>query len=530
MKRKLVIGTFWLSFANLFSKILGIIYIIPWLAMMGSQQNGLEAQALYNVAYVPYALFLTLGTAGFPSAIAKQVAEYNGKNNFRTSLKVLKVSGLLMTVTGIISAIMMYILAPTLAKNSPISNIEDAILCIRSLCPSLAIIPILSVFRGFFQGNNDLKPFSLSQVLEQLGRIIFILGFTFFILQINHGNIAQAVKLSTFASFIGGMLALLYLIIYVYKRRLIYQEKLRSSLPELPISTKQLIRSIVMESIPFVIIGSAITLTQLIDQLMLKEILILKGGFTLKGIEFLFSLSSANPNKLTALIIALSASVGGASLPLIAEIGNRNQEELERAIADSLRMTLMMLLPMSIGLMILSQPAYRLIFGPDKQGGNYLVIAVLAAIIFSLFTAMFTIIQSLGEHRMALIYFGFGLITKIILQIPCIYFLEGYGVNIASVISFGLVTVLAYRRLTTKYKIMPLYYVRSNITRVLIGSFVMGIICFIFAQSLKQFFNIDSWLSSLLYSSIIASIGVFVYGIIVFRKTAKKYFLAFKSR
>jgi len=530
MKKKLVVGTFWLSFANLFSKILGIIYIIPWLAMMGSQQNGLEAQALYNVAYVPYALFLTLGTAGFPSAIAKQVAEYNGKNNFRTSLNVLKVSGILMTATGIISAIVMYILAPTLAKNSPVNNIEDAILCIRSLCPSLAIIPILSVFRGFFQGNNDLKPFSLSQILEQLGRIIFILGFTFFILQVNLGNIAEAVKLSTFASFIGGILALLYLIIYVYKRRAIYQENLNSSLPELPLSTKHLIGSIVKESIPFVIIGSAITLTQLIDQLMLKEILIRKGGFTLKGIEFLFSLSSANPNKLTALIIALVASVGGASLPLIAEIGHRNKDELEKAVADSLRMTLMMLLPMSIGLIILSQPAYRLIFGPDKQGGNYLAVAVLAAIIFSLFAAVFTIIQSLGEHKMALTYFSFGLIAKIILQIPCIYFLEGYGANIASVISFGLITILAYKRLTIKYKIMPLYYVRSNIARILVGSLIMGVICLISSRLLNPFFNINSWSSSLFYSIIIACIGVFVYGIIVFRKTVKKYYLAFKNR
>ena len=219
MKKKLVIGTFWLSFANMFSKILGIIYIIPWLAMMGSQQEGLEAQSLYNVAYVPYALFLTLGTAGFPSAIAKQVAEYNGKNNFRTSLNVLKVSGLLMTATGIVSAVLMYLLAPLLAQISPVSNTEDAIMCIRSLCPSLALIPVLSVFRGFFQGNNELKPFSLSQILEQFGRVVFILGFTYFVLQVNQGKIAEAVKLSTFASFIGGLLALVYLFVYAYQRR-----------------------------------------------------------------------------------------------------------------------------------------------------------------------------------------------------------------------------------------------------------------------------------------------------------------------
>lgn len=530
MKKKLVIGTFWLSFANMFSKILGIIYIIPWLAMMGSQQEGLEAQALYNVAYVPYALFLTLGTAGFPSAIAKQVAEYNGVNNFRTSLKVLKVSGLLMAATGIVSAILMYGLAPILAKNSPVSNIEDAIMCIRSLCPSLVIIPILSAFRGFFQGNNDLKPFSLSQILEQFGRVVFILGFTYFILQVNQGNIAEAVKLSTFASFIGGVLALCYLVLYVYQRRQHYRQKISDSLPALPVSVKQLVGSIVKESIPFVIIGSAITLTQLIDQLMLKEILVFKGGIPLKEIEFLFSQSSANPNKLTALVIALAASVGSASLPLIAEIGRRNRDELERAVADSLRMTLMMLLPMAIGLMVLAQPAYRLIFGPDSQGGNYLVVAVFAAVAFSLFATVFTIIQSLGEHRLALSYFSYGLVAKMVLQMPCIYFFEGDGANLASTISFGLITVLAYKRLANIYEIRPLFYVRRNIGRVFGGCLVMGGVCYLVGLILQNYLDFSSWMASLLYSMIIASIGILVYGLIVFRKTAKHYYVAYKNK
>lgn len=521
MKKKLVVGTFWLSFANLFSKLLGIIYIIPWLAMMGSSEAGLEAQALYNVAYVPYALFLTLGTAGFPSAIAKQVAQYNGQNNFRTSLKVLKVSGGVMAVTGLLSAILMYMLAPLLAQTSPVSNVEDAIMCIRALCPSLAIIPVLSVFRGFFQGNNDLKPFSLSQILEQFGRVFFILVFTYMIRQMNHGKIAEAVKLSTFASFVGGVIALLYLGLYAYRRRHRYRQAIRQSLPALPISLKPLVGAIIQESIPFVIIGSAISLSQLIDQLMLKEILLAKGG-DLKEIEFLFSQSSANPNKLTALVIALAASVGSASLPLIAEIGKGNRDELERAVADSLRMTLMMLLPMAIGLMVLAQPAYHLIFGWDVQGGRYLMMAVMAAVVFAIFGVVFTIIQSLGEHALALRYFAYCLLAKLVLQAPCIYLFEGYGANLASALSFGLFTALAYRRLVKGYQIRPLGYVRNNLSRVFLGSFTMGGVCWLVGQWLQTYLAIESKLGSLVYSLIIASLGVIVYSVIVFRQSVKR--------
>ena len=60
-------GTFWLSVSNIICKVLGIAYLIPWLILMGSIEDQQSAQALYNVAYLPYALFLSLGTAGFGS-------------------------------------------------------------------------------------------------------------------------------------------------------------------------------------------------------------------------------------------------------------------------------------------------------------------------------------------------------------------------------------------------------------------------------------------------------------------------------
>ena len=54
MNKKLMQGTFWLTFANLLCKVLGVVYLIPWLSMMGNNQDGMLATTLYNVGYLPY--------------------------------------------------------------------------------------------------------------------------------------------------------------------------------------------------------------------------------------------------------------------------------------------------------------------------------------------------------------------------------------------------------------------------------------------------------------------------------------------
>ncbi|MDR4288246.1 polysaccharide biosynthesis protein, partial [Bacillus thuringiensis] len=62
MNKKILSGSFWLSFGSIVSRILGVVYLIPWLIMLGSYHNQLNAQALFNSSYTPYALFLSIGT------------------------------------------------------------------------------------------------------------------------------------------------------------------------------------------------------------------------------------------------------------------------------------------------------------------------------------------------------------------------------------------------------------------------------------------------------------------------------------
>ena len=105
---------------------------------MGTIHDQQTAQAIYNVAYLPYALFLSLGTAGFPSGIAKKIAELNIKGNKNQIKKLFKSGLIVIEIIGILSALLMFIFAPTLSKISPIVDHTAGITAIRSLCFSLS--------------------------------------------------------------------------------------------------------------------------------------------------------------------------------------------------------------------------------------------------------------------------------------------------------------------------------------------------------------------------------------------------------
>ncbi|HQZ20556.1 MAG TPA: oligosaccharide flippase family protein, partial [Trichococcus flocculiformis] len=253
---KMVQGTFWMTFGSIFSRLIGALYIIPWNALMGSTDAANTANALYSIGYTPYQLFLSIGIAGFPAAMSKQVAQYNAKNQYRTGIDIFKKSMFFMLLTGAVSAALMYGLAPMIAENSPAASPEDGALVIRALAPALLLVPGMSLMRGFFQGYQDMVPSAISQVFEQVGRVIYILGATYIVMQLLDGNIATAVAHSTFAAFVGAIVATIILLFYYKKKMAEYQPLIANSEPSSNIQTTAAIKSMLQESIPFILIGS----------------------------------------------------------------------------------------------------------------------------------------------------------------------------------------------------------------------------------------------------------------------------------
>lgn len=143
-------GATWLSIGNIFSRVIGILFIIFWMRWIGTPKEANEAHAIYSIGYSYYSTFILISTGGIPSAISRQIASYNAKEQFTVSHKLFKSGLLLMSGTGLISSLLFFWLAPQLARLTPTTDLDSVIMTIRSLAPALLIIPILSIIRGFF--------------------------------------------------------------------------------------------------------------------------------------------------------------------------------------------------------------------------------------------------------------------------------------------------------------------------------------------------------------------------------------------
>ena len=166
----MVRGMAWLTVGNFISRLLGIIYIIPWYMWLGEDKA--VANALFNMGYQVYANFLLISTVGLPTAVAKQISKYNTLGREDISYYLVREFFKLMLVLGAVFAGVMYVASPLLAELSGSKALLIPVM--YSLVPPLVIFPAMSIMRGFFQGHNDLKPYAISQIAEQVVRVIWI--------------------------------------------------------------------------------------------------------------------------------------------------------------------------------------------------------------------------------------------------------------------------------------------------------------------------------------------------------------------
>ncbi|MCD1277566.1 polysaccharide biosynthesis protein [Streptococcus sinensis] len=507
-QQQMLRGTAWLTASNFISRLLGAIYIIPWYIWMG--RHGAEANGLFTMGYNIYAWFLLISTAGVPVAVAKQVAKYNTIDKEEHSFTLIREFLKFMLLLGAVFAVIMYLLSPVFASMS--GGGKDLIPVMQSLSWAVLIFPSMSVIRGFFQGFNNLKPYAISQIAEQVIRVIWMLLTAFFIMKIGSGNYVEAVTQSTFAAFIGMLASMGVLVFYLWKTGM-----LRSILdkPEnsAEIKGRTLLWDTVREAIPFIITGSAIQLFQIIDQMTFINSMKWFTRLNESQLKVMFAYFSANPNKITMILIAVATSIGGVGIPLLTE--NYVKGDLKataRLVQDNLSMLLFFILPATIGSVLVAEPLYTVFYGkPDSLALGLFIFAMLQTIILSIYTVLAPMIQALFQNRKAIIYFLYGVAVKLVLQIPLIYLFKAYGTLLATTIGLIIPIVLMYQEIRKVTGLNPRNLKKRTILTCIL-TVLMTLVVLISEFIIGYLFQPSGRISSFIYLAIIGGIGVAVYG------------------
>lgn len=501
-------GTVWLTASNFISRLLGAAYIIPWYIWMG--KHGAEANGLFTMGYNIYAWFLLISTAGVPVAVAKQVAKYNTKGQEEHSFAMIRGFLKFMSLLGLVFAIIMYVLSPVFANLS--GGGKDLIPVMQSLSWAVLIFPSMSVVRGFFQGHNNLKPYAISQIAEQVIRVIWMLLTAYFIMKVGSGDYVEAVTQSTFAAFIGMGASLLVLVYYLWKTGLL-QHIIHRPESDSQIDTKALLWDTIREAIPFIVTGSAIQLFQIIDQMTYSNVMSWFTNFTRSELLVQFSYFSANPNKITMILIAVATSIGGVGIPLLTE--NYVKGDFRAAgklVQDNLTMLVAFLLPATIGAVAIAEPLYTVFYGkPDSLALGLFILAMLQTVILGLYTVLSPMIQALFQNRKAILYFGYGVLVKLILQVPFIYAFKAYGPLLSTTIGLMIPIVLMYKEIhqVTHFNRKTVFK-RSLLTAIL--TLIMLLVVLVAGFILGLVIKPNGRVTSMLYVALIGGVGIVVYG------------------
>ena len=473
-KSSFVSNAAWLSFGSIFSRIIGALYIIPWATWLGAEYT--HANSLYAVGYTPYAYFIAIATAGFPGAVAKQIAYYNSKKEFKVSDKLFKYSLLVMLVTGMIAASIFFFAAPALAIQSSTDNPAAAVVVIRSLAPALLILPMMSLTRGYFQGFNNMMPFAISEIIEQVLRVLYILGSTYLIMQVYHGSVTQAVAHSTFAAFVGAVGSVIFLII-VYIRHLPVINQLKEvSEDKIQIDFKQSIQMMLRDSIPFILLGSGIILAQVIDTFTFKQILVRTSVLLTSEIAELFGAMNLDVNKLVMIVVSLAVAMAGSSIPAVSsKFAQGNVNKTSELIKNIVLVFALVMLPAAVGMAVIANNLYPFFYPAGLEiGPQLLVTGSIMAIALGAYTVLATILQSMSYRRAAVTYLLIGIGIKAILQFPMVAMFRAHGAMFATTIAFAVISVMMWMKIWRVIKIRDRYFV-GDLIRIVIATTLMGI-------------------------------------------------------
>ena len=525
-QKQMLLGTAWLTASNFISRLLGAIYIIPWYIWMG--KHGAEANGLFTMGYNIYAWFLLISTAGVPVAVAKQVAKYNTIDQKDHSFTLIREFLKFMLLLGVIFAVVMYLLSPFFAHVSGVG--KELIPVMQSLSWAVLVFPAMSVIRGFFQGFNNLKPYAMSQIAEQVIRVIWMLLATFFIMKLGTKDYVAAVTQSTFAAFVGMFASMAVLVYFLWKTNLL-TSILHKPANSAEINSRALLVDTIREAIPFIITGSAIQLFQIIDQMTFINTMKWFTNYSNSQLVVMFSYFSANPNKITMILIAVATSIGGVGIPLLTE--NYVKGDLKaaaRLVQDNLSMLLLFLLPATIGSVLVALPLYTIFYGrPDSLALGLFIFAMLQTIILGVYTVLSPMIQALFQNRKAIIYFGYGVLVKLILQIPFIYLFRAYGPLLATTIGLIVPIILMYQHIRQVTGLnQTILFKRSLLIGILTA--VMALLIAIVEVVLGFVFHPSGRISSMLYLVIIGGLGIAIYGAMALRVRLLDRFIGEKAQ
>ncbi len=466
-KQSFLHGTALLAMATAIVKIIGFVYSVPLKAVIGDQGFG-----YYSTAYEIYNVLLTISVSGLPVAMSRMVSQASSLEHYNQVRTVYKTSRNIFLTLGITGTLIMMLLCRFLAGS--VMQQPNAWVSILCLGPCSLLICLMSTFRGYFQGQGNMLPTSVSQILEALVKLAVGLG-----LAVAATKLLADVSYAAGGAILGVTASCLVSAIFLYSKfhKSYYGLPASADTPESFGATAKQLLAI---AIPITIGSAGLSILNVCETGIymgrLLEYMPQTDADTQKGIynfvQKIYNLPAAFVTPITVSIIPA----------ITAQLTLKNSRGARTTAESAVRVMALICLPCSVGLMVLARPVTALLGGYTGENLDLAaqVMTVLGACVsFHTFVLLTNaIMQSYGHVNLPVINMFIGGVLKL----AAVFVLTGnpnigiLGTPIGSLCCYIVISIL---NLVTMRKCIPnCPALISNLLRAGGAALVMGLFAY----------------------------------------------------
>ncbi len=482
-KQNFLQGTALLAAATVIVKILGALYKIPLANVLGEYGYG-----YFSTAYEIYTFFVLIATTGLPVAMSRMISAASAAGENRQLRQVYKTAQQIFFLLGLVGTLFMLVGCRLLAKLTQ----ENAVYAIACLSPCVLLFCMMSTYRGFFQGQSNMLPTSVSQVLEAIVKLVVGIALALFVMYRWDDD-----ALAAGAAILGVTLSCVVSVVYLGLR---FRKAVRA-LPDggnAPLGKWETAKELLYMAIPVTIGAAGLQLLNVLEMGVylgnLKENLAdptldsaiiseIRKLFSEKGLEDVLKGIYNKAQTVYNMPMAFLSPITVSILPAITECLTKRDYLGAKSTAESaVRITGLICLPCAVGLFVLASPVMALLYryrGAQLELASALMALLSLGILFNAIVLLTNSIMHAHKHvALPVVNMLIGGTVKLI----AVYILTRnphigiYGVPVSSLLCY--VTITALNLITMRRCIPHAPAVFRHLWRAVLASLIMGVFVF----------------------------------------------------
>ncbi len=471
-----------LAITGIISRLIGLVYRIPLQKKIGDSGMG-----YYSAAFQIYSIMLIISSYSLPTAVSKLVAARVAKGQYRNARKIFRGAMLFACITGGATCLIVLFGADAMASN--IMNLPKSAIALRILAPTLLVVAVMGVIRGYFQGLGTMMPTAFSQLFEQIVNAIISVVAAIYLFEYGT-KVSRLLRDSTYSAAYGaaggtlgtgaGALAglIMLVVIYFFHNRRMKNDVIADRTARNDGFTK-IFRLLLITILPVILSSTIYNISDVLDQGIFGSVMD-KKGLSEHDIASYWGIFSTKYKVIINVPVALSNALCSSIMPSLTGCVEQGKFKLARhKVRLGMRFVMIIAIPCAMGLSVLGKPILSMLFtGEIEIPAMLLRVGSVTVVLYSMSTLSNGVLQ--GINRMNIPVRNAAIALAV--HVGALYLFIGvldlklYGVVMALVIFALIICVLnwisikrhlAYRQEIRKTFIIPL--ISSAIMGVIIG-------------------------------------------------------------